>query len=278
MACKAFNINSLAYDIKRLVEYLINHERAGKRIKEEINYFKQLKDGLQSKDSNNPNYREVFALLLETIITQSWYYSLKEDEGRELYDLVHYYGVEGLTLGEGMKRLLELISRIESRRKRRKVKDKIIRLLDELQSVKLHEWVKELYDLARNGETKILGVKGRDNFLRDVGYWDRIPIDRHEARFIIRTGIFHACSLSNKVDPLNKDHLQDALRAFCKNYLEGFKVLDIDLGNAPGILDIFIWHYCKETPEGLSICGRNPKCNECFLRNSCLFSINRRGG
>ena len=284
MTGTTFDISVLAYDIKRLIEHLMSHEEIGKRIKEEIVYYKQLKDDLQSGDSSNPGYREAFALLLEAIITQSWYYSLKGDERKNLYNLVHSYGVKGLTRGEGRKKLLELINRIGPRRRREIVRKKIIQLLNEMQTMEFHDWVKDLYNKAKKGKTKILGVKGRDDYLRCVGYWDRVPIDRHEARFIIRTGIFHACSLSDKGDPLERDHLQEAVRAFCKKYLNGFKVLGINLGEAPGILDKFIWYYCKEpskgegsNEEGLGICGKTPKCSECLLRNTCLFSLTKRG-
>ncbi len=280
MTGTTFDISVLAYDIKRLIEHLMSHEEIGKQIREKIGYYNQLKDDLQSGDSSNPSYREAFALLLEAIITQAWYYSLKGDERKELYNLVHHYGVKGLTQGEGKKKLLELINRIGPRRRREIVRKKIIQLLNELQTMEFHDWVKDLYEKARNGETKILGIKGRDDFLRCVGYWDRVPIDRHEARFIIRTGLFHACSSSNKGDPLDRDHLQEALRAFCKKYLNGFKVLGIDLDEAPGILDKFIWYYCRGPPkgkegveEGLNICGKEPKCSKCLLRNTCLFSL-----
>jgi hypothetical protein len=51
--------------------------------------------------------------------------------------------------------------------------------------------------------------KGIDELLRDCGYFDRVPIDIHEQRFKVRTGIFQQYSPS--CDPLDKREYHEAL-------------------------------------------------------------------
>ncbi len=275
MDSKVFNIAQLAEDIKKLV--LLIYEGRGvfvkisERVKRDINHYKKLKECLEM-DLNCP---EVLKQLLTTLVTQSWYYKISDGEMNELSGLVDEYGVEGLVNGEGKRRLLDLVNAILKKRIRdpSRIIKKLEILLDELKASNLQKWSEDLYGLALDDRTKILGTKGRDNYLRDIGYWDRIPMDRHEMRFIVRTGIFHACSSEGKNDPLKREHLQEALSEFCRRYLKGFIIDEIDLGDSPGILDVFIWWYCSR--EGLNICGDQPKCDECLLRNSCLYSLIR---
>lgn len=135
----------------------------------------------------------------------------------------------------------------------------------------LQEFTKKLYNLARNNKTIVLGEKGRDNYLRDFGYWDRIPMDRHEMRFIVRSGIYHSCSSIEKSDPLERNDIQNSMCIFCKEYLNGYKVEEIDLGNNPGIIDIFIWSFSAK--DRYNICIATPRCVECKLKNVCLYAV-----
>jgi hypothetical protein len=137
----------------------------------------------------------------------------------------------------------------------------------------IQDFTAELYELAKKGQSIVLGEKGRDNYLRDYGYFDRIPMDRHEMRFILRTGIYTCCP-PNESDPLNKKHLQRGLADFCGTYLKGKRIQGIDLGEAPGIVDFFIWYYCSR--EGYNICGNIPKCKKCDLNGSCFYALSRK--
>ena len=158
---------------------------------------------------------------------------------------------------------------------------KMCSLLEELGQTSIREWTSHLHELSQNRKgAKILGPKGRDIFLRDMGYLDRAPIDIHEMRFIIRTGIYHLSSRS-LFDPLQKDALQDALVCFCREHLAGIRVHNLDLSESPGVVDLIIWYHCAGTPGGFSVCAAKPKCLEtkgaCPLSETCLFSIIRSG-
>jgi|Deesub1362A_J573_1020465.scaffolds.fasta_scaffold14827_1 hypothetical protein len=168
---------------------------------------------------------------------------------------------------EAKKELTELVYKFVPKIIKDKAKKRVKRLL-KYQTIK--DFTEKLYEMAKIGKSNVLGEKGRDNYLRDFGYWDRIPMDRHEMRFIIRTGIYHVCSSENKNDPLDKKSLHDALINFCSKYLKGKVVEDIDLGDAPGIVDIFIWYYCGR--ERYNICGSTPKCKKCGFNGVCLYA------
>jgi hypothetical protein len=149
---------------------------------------------------------------------------------------------------------------------------------------KADEWVRKVfgystlstftegqYRLRKNGKKALLGDKGTDHYLRDLGFFDRAPVDRHERRFLIRTGIFHAFTTKGRQDPLEYDCLHDALTTFSLFCLQGKRVAGIDLGSAPGLVDLFIWFFCAEGKY--DICGKTPKCVECRLNDACLYGL-----
>jgi len=119
---------------------------------------------------------------------------------------------------------------------------------------------------------KGLGFKGVNTLLRDLGYFDMAPIDIHERRFLIRTGIALRYGPPNR-DPLDPEFYLEALRAFCREELKGVKILGVDLEGAPGIADLVIWYFActRESEDCRGICSAEPKCNECPIRDCCTY-------
>jgi len=120
-----------------------------------------------------------------------------------------------------------------------------------------------------------IGRKGRDNILRDCGFLNYIPIDVHEQRFLLRTGIFHKYASLTESDPTDYDHLANAMSRFSKNELNELEVNGTRLSEAPGLVDLIIWHFSQEKTEkeiSLTICAKDPKCEKCPLKNLCLFA------
>jgi hypothetical protein len=113
-----------------------------------------------------------------------------------------------------------------------------------------------------------LGDKGIDNLLRDCGFFDRVPIDIHEQRFLTRTGIF--VSYSERGDPLSKTDYHEALTRFCREELSGLKVASYDLCKAPGLADLAIWYFCASKYG--NVCASTPRCKICPISDSCLYS------
>ncbi len=142
--------------------------------------------------------------------------------------------------------------------------------LAESERLKLFE---ERFENILEDDAKI-GRKGRDNLLRDCGFLNHIPIDIHENRFLLRTGIFHKYASLNESDPTDYDHLANAMRRFCEKELKTLKVNGISLSDAPGLVDLIVWYFSQEKTEqeiSLGICAKTPLCEKCPLNNICLF-------
>lgn len=250
-----FDINKFAEEFKKRIDWMLRKEHA-KEVKDDLQIFKKSKDILEK----NPDSLEALRMIIELIKTNGWRLKLPADFDTKMKIFVKKHRKKFRTL-PAKKDLIKLVG---DRRK-----ENIKQLLTSYPTIK--DFTEHLYDLAIQGKTEVLGEKGRDNYLRDFGYWDRIPMDRHEMRFIIRTGIYHTCSVKDKNDPLEKGSLHDALTRFCSAYLKGKQVEGIDLDNAPGIVDLFIWSYSAE--KRYNICGNSPKCEECKLNGMCLYAL-----
>ncbi len=257
-----FDANSFAEELKNTIDWIYSEGVS-------LQGFKENKYGF-NKDKD---YIPAFRTLVELLITQSWYYSKPKDFDWEMDSFLAKHGA-GFRTPEAQSDLVDLVGELAPPHIANKAKQKIITFLTKYDSTR--HFAEELYDLAQAGKTDIVGEKGRDDYLRDFGYWDRIPIDRHEIRFQLRTGIFHVSSRTGK---LKKSSFHDTLTHFCSTYLSGKAVEEIDLGNAPGIVDIFIWSYCasaKSTDPNaktFNICGSTPKCHKCSLKSVCLYAM-----
>lgn len=249
-----FDINRFGEEFKNTINWMLRDIHA-QEIKNDLQFFKNNKNNLETDQDSERAWR----MIIELIKTNSW--RLKKptnfDDKMDLF--IGKHGKNYRTK-EAKDELIEIVG---NRRK-----DNIEQLFT---YSTLKQFTDKLYTLAKQGKTEVIGEKGRDNYLRDFGYWDRIPIDRHEMRFIIRSGIYHACSCKDKSDHLEKNDLHDTLTEFCTKYLKGFVVEGIELASAPGIIDIFIWSFSAE--DRYNICAAIPKCEKCNLNSVCLYPL-----
>lgn len=253
-----FDIEKFAEEFKKTIKWMLTKKHA-EEIKSDL---KNLKDNSRILNEDPDSFRAL-RTIIELIKTNGWRLKLPQNFNNQWEDFEEEYMNEGFRTQEAKEELINLVGRGRSNK------------IEELfRYDTLKDFTENLYQLAQQGKTMVLGEKGRDNYLRDFGYWDRIPIDRHEMRFIVRSGIYHACSSIKKSDPLEKSHLQDALKEFCAKYLKDYKVEDIKLGSAPGIVDIFIWSFSAE--NRYNICGTIPNCKNCPLNGVCLYCSNLR--
>lgn len=197
----------------------------------------------------------------EQLVRKNWHDLLKEEElDAFLSNIYKRKSVMNETKNK-ISRFLESLANLEPKLKQWSENERLGNFKQEFQS---------LLEEAR------IGRKGQDNILRDFGYFECIPIDVHEQRFLIRTGIFHSYSTSENPDPTDYDHLATALRNFCKKELDGLRIDDINLAEAPGVVDLIIWYFSQEKTEpeiSLKICAKRPKCNECpFKENLCYYA------
>jgi len=259
-----YNVGRFAGKFGDIIDWMLA-DKYGEQIRGELRDF----DANRTELSRNPDSVKALRLLTELIVTQAFYYRTRPEFKGEIDAFMAKYGANFRT-PEAQADLVELVGKLARPRIVDQAKGNIKRLLIEYPTIR--EFTKQLYDRAQRGETGILGEKGRDNYLRDFGYWDRIPMDRHEMRFIIRTGIYHACSTKGQ-DPLDKASLHQALTEFCSRHFKGKLIEGIDLGVAPGIVDTFIWSYCGK--GRYNVCGSTPKCINCDLKDVCLYRITR---
>jgi len=146
----------------------------------------------------------------------------------------------------------------------------------------LKAWISKIYEVVKEQRPdwreheyikgiKGLGAKGVHDILRSFGYFDMAPIDIHERRFLLRTGILLRYGPSSG-DPQDLEFYLEALRKFCKEELRGIKILGQDLGDAPGIVDMIIWHFCCTGWKGCKgICSADPRCEICPIKDCCLY-------
>lgn len=249
-----FDINKFAEVFKNTIDWMLR-DRHTKEIKDDLQFFKTYRNSLEE----NTNSPEALYEIIELIATKGYRLKRNDDFYKKLDNFIDKYG-ENFRSNEAREKIIELVGTKATKN-----------VNDLLNYETIKEFTENLYRSAKKGETFVLGEKGRDEYLRDFGYWDRIPMDQHEMRFIIRTGIYHICSVDDQSDPLEKSHLHDALTRFCNSYLKGYVVEEIDLGEAPGIVDIFIWSFSAE--DRYKMCGATPKCEECNLKGVCLYAL-----
>jgi len=249
---RVFSIDRFADAFKSTIEWMLKGEH-GDEIEEDIKSFMENRKEFEL----NPDSPKALKLLVAAIVTQAWYYGKPSDLDRRISEFIGKFGANFRAW-----RTREELIRLAVDSAPPKIRDRVRRSLEELfRYSSIKQFTEELYNLAIRGRTKVLGEKGRNDYLRCCGYWNRIPMDRHEMRFIVRTGIYHVCSIKGRNDPLQKASLQKALTRFCSNYLKNYTVFEIDLGNALGIVDTFIWSFCSR--RRYSICGGVPRCGEC---------------
>jgi len=159
-------------------------------------------------------------------------------------------------------------------------KEKIIEISNQLRFKSVADWIINLHNLRQRGQT-VMGPKSDDDFLKEHGYFDRVPIDVHSQRFLFRIGILHYYSEKYQPNPSKffstnynekYESFQKALVSFCRDFLSGIEIGGFDLAKNPGIVDLIIWRHCAESEEYhcKNICGDQPKCHRCCLKDSCL--------
>ena len=165
-----YEVRKMGYDIDRFAEEFKNvidwmlADRYGRTIKDDLQLFNDNK----SEFSKNPDAIKALRTLVELIITQAWYYRTPANFKEEMDAFIARHGTNFRT-PTAQAALIKLVEKLARPRIVTRAKGSIQKFLTNYFT--LEEFTKQLYDLARRGETDILGEKGRDNYLRDFGYW-----------------------------------------------------------------------------------------------------------
>ncbi|MCJ2563650.1 MAG: hypothetical protein LN417_06140 [Candidatus Thermoplasmatota archaeon] len=222
----------------------------------------------------NANSTRALRVIIEGIVTKGW---RLQNLGKKFKRITG--GQTGWTLdyfrSDAVRGPLEEV----------KAEARVDEFLRQTEDTSLREWLAERYAYAVRGEEdphlkgiKGLGPKGRDDMLRSLGYLKRIPIDMHEKRFMIRTGIFHTFADKNG-DPDDYDDYHHAMTEFCRVALKGRSLrvegVTLRLSESPGLFDKAVFAHCAKR----RVCGLAPKCFDdkgaCKLYGICWWSQKR---
>jgi hypothetical protein len=225
---------------------------------------------MKSKELKTVKYpSSVFMEVLELIISRSYF---RKNRARRFKRRLEQLGLDLSQISPGKlteSRWKSVLGEFNTAHSNiiRKVDSFLVQLGDRW----LREWLQDRYTMRAKRDRSLkeitFGEKGIDILLRDCGYLDRVPIDIHEQRFLVRTGIFER--YSERGDPLRKADFHYALTAFCKSELAGMEFEGISLEDAPGVVDWAIWYFCAR--EWGDICGEKPRCSACPLAEGCEF-------
>ncbi len=232
--------------------------------------------------------REILGYLVEVIITRGfWRMWPKHHLIKRLKSLGFTVVDDRIVVGlEEFDQLLRAVNDLFNETRKRYWQESLLSLQALSKGLRkagsLKKWINTLYIIISNGNEwrkheyfkgiKGLGRKSVELILRDMGYFDRIPVDIHERRFTLRTGIALIYGPSNK-DPIQPEFYSEALKRYCKENLRDIELEGISLESAPGILDWAIWYFSceKESKDCRAICSSNPKCDKCPIRDMCLY-------
>jgi len=164
-------------------------------------------------------------------------------------------------------------------------KEKLKKILGDIKGNSIRDWIIKLHNKDDNA-IPTMGLKSDDDFLKELGFYEHVPIDRHIKRFLFRAGIIHWYfkEKSEKGDNISKLFngyrdsyrlFQKIMKAFCKEFCDDITICGLKLSENPGILDMIIWRHCGESEEHgcKNICGSEPKCDECVFKESCLHYL-----
>jgi hypothetical protein len=196
-----FDIRHFADSFKSTIDSMLSGKYAAE-IQSILEKYVALKFGFQ----NRPDPREAFELIVRIKVTNSFY----RPEPGELEPALNLFWAKFNGYTRTPEALSELASMVEYLSvfpiDTQSASNWAHNLLGGQASLKAY--TENLYNLRKLGKKdKIIGSKGSDHYLRNAGYWDMIPRDIHERRFIIRTGMFHVLSTNPNQDPIKENSL-----------------------------------------------------------------------
>lgn len=158
-------------------------------------------------------------------------------------------------------------------------------ILKHLKDDSIRKWILGL--LEDDANIPHLGPKSDADFLKEHGFYERVPIDRHTQRFLFRTGILHWFFKKNRSEdvftifagsyPQRIRLLERCLVEFCGEFCSDVyfesPIGKLRLSENPGIIDIIIWRHCGEDEKlgCANVCGIEPRCNICVFGQTCLW-------
>jgi hypothetical protein len=158
---------------------------------------------------------------------------------------------------------------------------KVIEHYKYIQRTSITQWMEDM-----NCGKISMGLKSDDDFLKDYGYFERVPIDRFYRPFLFRTGIFcdylehynvdTAKFIGDLSDPAVYKAYQAIIKDLCHDMLTEVTLNQHHLAEKPGIIDLYIWKHCASSNDAANICGYKPKCHVCNIQQYCQYGKKQR--
>jgi len=234
-------------------------------------------DSIKNCENIRRENKKIFRQLLIIKVTKGFWRSQPKINGKFFEDKIasSEWSVDYFQGGEGRTILKEALK--EYYRDADKQYDKLNDFLfKKLENNNMKQWIEMALTDERVRKNVLGGYKSWNIFLRDAYNFKFIPIDIHEMRFQIRTGIFYYYLGENVHDPHVKEHYEYALRQFAKDFLSDVSISGYNLGENPGLVDKFIWLHCGDIKiengkqvGGKGICAKKPDCDNCILKTAC---------
>ncbi|MFH1224346.1 MAG: hypothetical protein V1676_00920 [Candidatus Diapherotrites archaeon] len=154
----------------------------------------------------------------------------------------------------------------------------ILESAKQISKIGVKEWVNALKD----GKAYI-GKKSRDDFLKERGFFEFIPIDRYYPPFLAKTGLlFYYAKKKPKTNMAilllglgreGYNGYRQMMLDMIGDELKGLKLKGLYLSENPGLVDKLIWRHCAKKPYAKEICtNTDPHCGICKLNHLCLFA------
>jgi len=282
--------------MRGIVLGILNYEDIGSYVKHDLRWVLNNRK-LLNEERFPP---EVLGYLVEVIVTRGYWRVWPKNQ---LIRRLKLREGSGIRVGNGEHIIIELrefnqLLKVIDELSRERNSNYWMKALSSVQALmkgfhkagSLKRWVDVLYSLATADRDEPwkkheyfkgirgLGRKSVDIILRDMGYFDRVPVDIHERRFLLRTDIAVVYGPLDK-DPTLPAFYSEALTTYCKENLKDISLEGISLESAPGVVDWAIWYFScsskEETKEKSlkckAICSSSARCGKCPIRDLCLY-------
>ena len=165
---KVMNGDSVRFDPQELADEMVEYSKTMDNFKKGVNIFKGNKDGI--KQNLCSTVAEALKMLASLIATRNWYRPGSKEFKKEIDDWQTRHKNNPLAV-DAKNELIDIVDRHGMKGPGWSNKDRIEKLLEQIQVKTMKEWTEGLYSKvlsdSKEEEGEVLGIdKGADNFLR----------------------------------------------------------------------------------------------------------------
>ena len=270
-------------DYKEGIKKLVEEYRD--TVEEIVKEKNKCREKIENNNLSEEDYKKLLERIVRQILNMGTSATAVETQISKFKEEIGNWNIENI---------LNNIDKLKIREK--KNKEKLEKILKYIRDNSIRDWIIKLHNNKLhnkdNNTIPTMGLKSDDDFLKELGFYEHVPIDRHIKRFLFRTGIIHwyfkeksekgedILTLFNNFNYSYRDSyrlFQKIMKTFCKEFCDDITICGLKLSENPGILDMIIWRHCGRSRKHKckNICGSKPKCNKCVFKESCLYYLLR---